>query len=150
MPYSNTHKNRKSYSRSTLTFIGPAKRFPQPDKNGKFLRFFIIIIREYGSTLYVGLARAVPPTNTNFQPLLLPTQAGMPYISTEHHSPSLHSHGPAKRWKCLSAAHQKRQILAILHHHNNNNKILSSYQFILDSSTIHVQMFTTFISIGSY
>ena len=34
-------------------------------------------IREYGSTLYVGLARAVPPTNTNFQPLLLPTQAGM-------------------------------------------------------------------------
>ena len=26
----------------------------------------IIIIREYGSTLYVGLARAVSPTNTNF------------------------------------------------------------------------------------
>ena len=24
------------------------------------------IIREYGSTLYVGLARAVSPTNTNF------------------------------------------------------------------------------------
>ena len=25
-----------------------------------------IRIREYGSTLYVGLARAVSPTNTNF------------------------------------------------------------------------------------
>ena len=27
----------------------------------------IIIIREYGSTLYVGLARAVSLTNTNFR-----------------------------------------------------------------------------------
>ena len=27
---------------------------------------FIYIIREYGSALYVGLARAVSPTNTNF------------------------------------------------------------------------------------
>ena len=26
----------------------------------------VSIIREYGSTLYVGLARAVSPTNTNF------------------------------------------------------------------------------------
>ena len=34
-----------------------------PDKNHRFLRF----IREYGSTLYVGLARAVSPTNTNFR-----------------------------------------------------------------------------------
>ena len=25
------------------------------------------VIREYGSTLYVGLARAVSPTNTNFR-----------------------------------------------------------------------------------
>ena len=30
------------------------------------LFILIIIIREYGSTLYVGLARAVSPTNTNF------------------------------------------------------------------------------------
>ena len=28
---------------------------------------FSVTIRECGSTLYVGLARAVPPTNTNFQ-----------------------------------------------------------------------------------
>ena len=27
----------------------------------------LFIIREYGSTLYVGLARAVSPTNTNFR-----------------------------------------------------------------------------------
>ena len=27
----------------------------------------LFIIRECGSTLYVGLARAVPPTNTNFR-----------------------------------------------------------------------------------
>ena len=33
-------------------------------------------LREYGSTLYAGLVRAVPPTNTNFHPLLLPTQGG--------------------------------------------------------------------------
>ena len=26
-----------------------------------------VYIREYGSTLYVGLARAVPPINTNFR-----------------------------------------------------------------------------------
>ena len=27
----------------------------------------IFLVREYGSTLYVGLARAVSPTNTNFR-----------------------------------------------------------------------------------
>ena len=27
----------------------------------------VTYIREYGSTLYVGLARAVSPTNTNFR-----------------------------------------------------------------------------------
>ena len=53
-------------------------------------------------TLYVGLARAVPPTNTNFQPLLLPTQAGMPYTNTHKHrmlyfKSTLTFIGPAKR-----------------------------------------------------
>ena len=33
-----------------------------------------IHIREYGSTLYVGLARAVSPTNTNFQLTFLLTR----------------------------------------------------------------------------
>ena len=33
-----------------------------------------IYIREYGSTLYVGLARAVSPTNTNFRLTFLLTQ----------------------------------------------------------------------------
>ena len=41
-----------------------------PDKKQKFLQFFItniIIIRECGSTLYVGLACTAPPTNPNFR-----------------------------------------------------------------------------------
>ena len=82
--------------------------------------FFVTlcIIREYSSTLYVGLAHAVPPTNTNFQPLLLQTQAGMPYTNTHKHRTSYFKYtltfmGPAKRWKCHSAARQKRQIIAI-------------------------------------
>ena len=32
------------------------------------------VIREYGSTLYVGLARAVSPTNTNFRLTFLLTR----------------------------------------------------------------------------
>ena len=80
---------------------------------------FSVTIREYGSTLYVGLARAVPPTNTNFQTLLLLTQVGMPYTNTHknrtaYFKSTLTFMGPAKRWKCLSAAQQKREILAIL------------------------------------
>ena len=78
--------------------------FPQPDKNDKFLRFFIIIIRECGSTLYVGLAHAVPPTNTKFKALLLPTQAGIPYTNTHKHITSylkstLTFMAPAMCWK---------------------------------------------------
>ena len=34
----------------------------------------IIITREYGITLYVGLARAVSPTNTNFRLTFLLTR----------------------------------------------------------------------------
>ena len=33
-----------------------------------------IYIREYGSTLYVGLARAISPTNTNFRLTFLLTR----------------------------------------------------------------------------
>ena len=36
--------------------------------------YMYICIREYGSTLYVGLARAVSPTNTNFRLTFLLTQ----------------------------------------------------------------------------
>ena len=35
---------------------------------------YIYNIREYGSTLYVGLARAVSPTNTNFRLTFLLTR----------------------------------------------------------------------------
>ena len=59
------------------------------------------VIREYCSILYVGLAHAVPPTNTNFQPLLLSTQVGMPYTNTHKHRTSYFKStltfiGPAK------------------------------------------------------
>ena len=39
-------------------------------KNNQFLRF----INKCGSILYVGLARAVPPTNTNFRLTFLLTR----------------------------------------------------------------------------
>ena len=91
-----------------------------------YVLFILILLREYGSTLYVGLARAVPPTNTNVQPLLFQTQAGMPHTNTHKHKTSyfkstLTFMGPTKRWKCLSAARKKRPVLAILQHNNNNN-----------------------------
>ena len=35
---------------------------------------YVYIIREYGSILYVGLARAVSPTNTNFRLTFLLTR----------------------------------------------------------------------------
>ena len=41
---------------------------------GKVIGCGVHIIREYGSTLYVGLARAVSPTNTNFRLTFLLTQ----------------------------------------------------------------------------
>ena len=89
--------------------LSTGSAFPQPDKNDKFLRFFIIIISECGSTLYVGLVHAVPPTNTKFKPLLLPTQAGILYTNTHKHRTSyfkstLTFMASAKCWKCLSAA----------------------------------------------
>ena len=37
-------------------------------------KFKVISIREYSSTLYVGLARAVSPTNTNFRLTFLLTR----------------------------------------------------------------------------
>ena len=35
---------------------------------------FLLLVREYGSTLYVGLARAVSPANTNFRLTFLLTR----------------------------------------------------------------------------
>ena len=50
-----------------------ARPFPHPLKMGKG-RQRQTNIREYGSTLYVGLARAVSPTNTNFRLTFLLTR----------------------------------------------------------------------------
>ena len=35
---------------------------------------FLLLVRDYGSTLYVGLAGAVSPTNTNFRLTFLLTR----------------------------------------------------------------------------
>ena len=54
-----------------------------------------IIIRECGRILYLGLQHAVPPTNTKFKLLLLPSQLGMPFTNVhkqEYHISSAHSH----------------------------------------------------------
>ena len=40
----------------------------------KKMLYIKCIIREHGSTLYVGLARAVSPTNTNFRLTFLLTR----------------------------------------------------------------------------
>ena len=82
--------------------------------------FFLheVIIKECGSTLYVGLQHVVPPTNTNFKLLLLQTQVGVPYRNTHKHRTSyikstLTFLGPAKRWKSNSTDRQKQEILVI-------------------------------------
>ena len=43
-------------------------------EGGKMIGAGAHIIREYGSTLYVGLARDVSPTNTNFRLTFLLTR----------------------------------------------------------------------------
>ena len=53
--------------------IGRAKRAPHWDVQSRFCVIYICI-REYGSTLYVGLALAVSPTNTNFRLTFLLTR----------------------------------------------------------------------------
>ena len=40
----------------------------------KYHHITMVLIREYASTLYVGLARAVSPTNTNFRLTFLLTR----------------------------------------------------------------------------
>ena len=45
-------------------------------------------IRECSSTLHVGLANTASPTNTKFKPLLLLTQAGIPYTNSYKHRTS--------------------------------------------------------------
>ena len=43
-------------------------------EQGNVIGFVHMHIREYGSTLYVGLARAASPTNTNFRLTFLLTR----------------------------------------------------------------------------
>ena len=73
----------------------------------------------------------VPPTNTKFRPLLLPTQTGIPYTNTHKHRTSYSKStltfvSPAKRWKSIYAARQKPEFLRFFHNNNNYN---NHYQF---------------------
>ena len=91
--------------------------------------FLVHFIRECSSTLYVGLAHTAPPTNTKFKPLLLLTQAGIPYTNSYKHRTSylkskLTFLGPAKLWKFISADRQKTEILAIFSSSNDNSQDL--------------------------
>ena len=57
----------------------------------------------------VGLQHVVPPTNTKFKPLHLPTQAVIPYTNIHKHRTSYFKStltflGPAKRWKSIFSA----------------------------------------------
>ena len=75
-----------------------------------------LIIRECGSTLYVGLAHAVPPTNTKFKPLLLLTQTGMPYTNTHkqrtlYFKSTLTFLGPAKYGSPFVQPYKNRKFL---------------------------------------
>ena len=65
MPYTSTEHHISSLHSHLWVQLYEGRALLQSDKNGKFLLFFII--RVCGSTLYVGLVRAVPPINTNFR-----------------------------------------------------------------------------------
>ena len=84
--YTNTHKHRTAYFKSTLTLLRAEIQFCRPTKTGNSCYFFIIIIiRECGRTLYAGFNMRFTSTNTKFKPLLLPTQAGIPYTNFYKH-----------------------------------------------------------------
>ena len=70
-----TYLYRASNLKTTITFLAfvhSGSQFLAPTKNHHFLRF--INNQRCGSTLYIRLARAVPPTNTNFRLTFLLTQ----------------------------------------------------------------------------
>ena len=70
-----TYLYRASNLKSTITFwphFHSRSQFLAPVKTVVSCDLFII--RECGSTLYVGLARAVSPTNTNFRLTFLLTR----------------------------------------------------------------------------
>ena len=68
-----TYLYRASNLKSTITFLAFVSYGSQvlvPAKNHQFLQF----IHQRMLTLYVGLAHAVPPINTNFRLTVLLTQ----------------------------------------------------------------------------
>ena len=70
-----TYLYRVSYLKSTITFLAFVSLVEDNFwHRPKTVVCCDIFIREYGSTLYLGLARAVSPTNTNFRLTFLLTQ----------------------------------------------------------------------------
>ena len=114
IPYTNTHKHRTSNFKSTLTFQGPVITGSPFLLIGNSCNFFIIL-RECGSTLYIGLQHVVPPTSTKFELLLLLIQTGISYTNFHRHKTksTVTFEGPAKCWKSISANRQKWEVVAI-------------------------------------
>ena len=80
MPYTNTHNHISIYT--YISGFSQALEVPFPaGQNPEILeilhhQYYIIIIRKCGSTLYVGLARTAPPTNTSFRLTFSNTTSG--------------------------------------------------------------------------
>ena len=66
-------------------------------------RFTRSPIREYGSTLYVGLARAVSPTNTNFRLKVLYHRQCQYTQANEYHFDGANSIETTNHWVYLAA-----------------------------------------------
>ena len=80
---------------------------------------FLLLVGECGSTLYVGLAHVVPPTNTKFKLLLPPTQVSMLYTNTHKHRTSYFKSthtflGPAMSWESICAARKILRFFIII------------------------------------
>ena len=67
-------KARRSASHVNKELWQQFQNYAPPSLRVIRTRFARTNIREYGSTLYVGLARAVSPTNTNFRLTFLLTR----------------------------------------------------------------------------
>ena len=149
------HKHRTSYFKSTLTFL------LSDDIDNEEIAIISVFCRAEemdfqhlavpGSTLYVGLQHALPPTNTKFKPLHLLT--GIRYTTTYNQTAlyfksTLTFLGLAKRWKSISASHTKPENSCDFFH--IQLQVIFQYLFRRDFSVLRVQLLITFISICSY
>ena len=107
----------------------------------------IINLVLFNRRVYVGLSHTAPPTNTKFNPLLLMTQAGIPYIkitSTENHISSIHSLSGSRRWNPFLLTDTTRKLVQFLYHLYNNTNNINNILFSL------LQMKFLYNSVSSY